>query len=135
MYICKDCKKRFLTPRIFSEPRGDDGFTFERFAICPNCNSDNIEQIEVNYCKCCGKRLPEGKKDYCNNRCRVKGQKMWIKELRRRREIKNDPLFETVLSLDEYNKEHGTRYSYGQFVSLILPKEIKNGNRKKARIS
>lgn len=123
MYICKDCNKRFLTPRVYFEPRGEAGPPYERFLICPNCSSDNFEPMEIKYCKCCGKRLPENKKDYCNNRCRVNGQKLFIKELRKRRALQSDPIFETVLAAEEYNKQNGTSYSYGQYVAKVL----KNG--------
>ncbi len=82
---------------------------------------------KVLHCRCCGARLPAGRTEYCNGQCKSRGMKLWRAEQVRRRKWLTDPIGVTLKRIDTYNKEHGTDYSYGQFVSLVLPRLIKKG--------
>ncbi|MCQ2478074.1 MAG: hypothetical protein MJ091_02490 [Clostridia bacterium] len=80
---------------------------------------------KIFHCRCCGARLKDGKTEYCNERCRRRGQRLWRLEQIRRRKWLSDPIGHTVRNVEEYNKSHGTNLSYGQFVAQVLPKLVK----------
>ncbi|MBQ8203040.1 MAG: hypothetical protein IJZ75_02015 [Clostridia bacterium] len=90
------------------------------------CNFQDSKQ-KVRHCKYCGARLKEEISEYCDRDCRIKGQRLWIREQRRRRRWLSNPIGRMVLQVENYNKAHNTNYSYGQFVALCLPKIIKEG--------
>lgn len=49
MYICKTCGEVFEEPRIIYEPHSyGEGSAYERWAVCPHCDSEMIE--EAAYC-------------------------------------------------------------------------------------
>lgn len=132
MYRCTDCKKKFRNGKEYFEDRGMDKPPYERFIVCPECGGI-LEPIRVERCRCCGARLPEGVHKYCNDSCKKKGEQMWQRQSYRRRRWMQDPLARMVDSVDRYNAEHGTKYSYGQYVAIIYPrflKEAKNGKRR-----
>ncbi len=123
MYICKDCKKKFAVPFTFFEEHGLDTPPYEKFTVCPHCKGENIKIIETRHCKCCGARLKyENRGEYCNERCRKRGERLWKLEEQRRKKRMNSPLNEVLNKLKEYNEEHKTRLSYGQFVAKVLVK-------------
>ena len=120
MYYCTDCKIHIENPKAV---RGKDG---REKLLCPIC-SEELVFSEPEYCRYCGARLDEGAKDgYCNDYCRRAGRRLWTRELRRRRKIKDDPIARILRMLTSYNREHRTNYSYGQFVALVLPKLNRN---------
>ena len=47
---------------------------------------------------------------------------MWQREVKKRRNSLKSPLQMVVKECAEYNKAHGTKYSYGQYVALVRPK-------------
>lgn len=119
MYYCTDCK-------IFVEDPKLKNFKIsgkkESAALCPVCLR-KLTKAEPEYCRYCGNRLKEESRDgYCGDTCRRLGRKLWTREIRRRRKIKEDPIARILRMLTYYNNEHNTKYSYGQFVSLVLPK-------------
>lgn len=119
MYYCTDCK-------IFIEDPKQKNFKIngrtERRAVCPVCG-ENLVLLKPEYCRYCGARLKDAAGDgYCGDECRRLGKKLWTRELRRRRRIKADPIARILRMLTDYNREHKTKYSYGQFVALVLPK-------------
>ena len=122
MYYCKDCKGKFERFNILTERHGLDTPPYERIAVCPRCASTNFEEYVLSHCRYCGARLKRRDGVYCNSECRAKGERLWRMEAKRRREFAKSPLNIIVKRLDEYNKEHNTTYSYGQFVSIVLPK-------------
>ena len=125
MYRCTDCKKRFRIANEYYEQRGLSSPPYERFLSCPHCNG-TLEEIKEERCKCCGARLPEGVHNYCNKTCKNRGERMWVRQSYRRRKWSQSPLARMIEAVDNYNKLNGTRYSYGQYVALIYPKEAKN---------
>ena len=119
MYYCTDCK-------IYVEDPKYKNFKIsgkrERQALCPVCLK-KLVNAEPDYCRYCGNRLYAAENDgYCSDTCRRMGKRLWTKEINRRKKIKTDPIARILRMLTSYNKEHNTKYSYGQFVSLVLPK-------------
>ncbi len=121
MYICKDCKKHFSQLKEISERHNLDNPPFEQLAVCPNCGSSAIEEERPHYCRCCGARLKSGVYGYCNNACRKKGERMWIRQEQNKTVIEKGALSRLVCGVKRYNAENGTNYSYGQFVAVVLP--------------
>ncbi|MBO4693011.1 MAG: hypothetical protein J5659_01265 [Clostridia bacterium] len=119
MYYCTDCKMFIEDPKFKSRNGGKKKHTT---ALCPICLNELIVSAPE-YCRCCGNHLIGNEKDgFCSDNCRRLGRKLWTREMRRRRKIKDDPIARIVRMLTLYNREHKTKYSYGQFVSLVLPK-------------
>ncbi len=124
MYYCTDCKIFIESPKFKRVKR--DGKIIHR-ALCPVC-SEELIMSAPEYCRYCGTRLTGNEKDgFCTDNCRRLGKRLWTRELSRRRKIKDDPIARILRMLTSYNNEHKTRYSYGQFVSLILPLLDKKG--------
>ena len=127
MHYCKDCKIYVEDPLLRNFKIS--GKKTREF-LCPVCRG-KLGEAKPLYCLYCGNRLGDASRDgYCCDTCRRLGKKLWTRELRRRRKIKDDPIARILRMLTSYNKEHGTKYSYGQFVALVLPKL--NIGRKKA---
>ena len=139
MYRCQDCEKNFSSAKRIYDENTADSPPYEKHLVCPYCESENIGFIKVYHCRCCGARLPFGVTDYCNEKCKKRGQKLWNREQKRKNQLKFDPIYIMTEMVDDYNKKHNTKYSYGQFVALVLPKIIKeekvNGNRRKENLS
>ena len=121
MYYCNDCGREFTCAAQFKETHGFSNPPFEKVSCCPFCGSTEIEEAPPVYCKCCGAKIT-GKGDYCSDSCRAKGEAMRRRELKRRRALYFSALYETVRKADIYNNQHGTNYTYGQFVAYIEPK-------------
>lgn len=120
MYCCTDCKKTFFNPRECYETHGLKTPPFERHLVCPYCKG-SVVPVEVAHCRYCGARLPEGATEYCNNACRHRGEILWRREARRRKLLHDNPISQLIRMVEQYNREHKTNYSYGQYVALILP--------------
>lgn len=121
MYQCRDCGRRFeAAERIRDEIKSGR-------AACPHCGGGAFSAVQSTHCRYCGARLPPGAEEYCNAHCRRRGELMWERERRRRGEQRVHPLYTTARAVETYNQAHGTRYSYGQFVTLILPR-LNGGN-------
>ena len=129
MYECQDCGHIFEFTVLSIEKHGLDTPPFEKFGKCPVCSSGFFREIKRAHCRCCGARLPLGRIDYCDEYCRKRGNELWKREALRRTKHNTDPLTILLKQIDEYNKLHSTRYSYGQFVALVLP-TIKKGGKK-----
>lgn len=128
MYYCSDCGCEFETAEVYKETHGFLYPPFEERSCCPNCKSENIRLKNISHCRCCGAKL-NGKKEYCSETCRTKGEAMWKAERKKRKLGRTSPLNRIVLETEEYNKKHRTSYSYGQYVALIMPK-LKKGKLK-----
>ena len=122
MYYCKDCKQKFENYKIITERHGLDIPPYEQIACCPKCESSNFEEYIISHCRYCGARLKRRDGVYCNAECRKKGEILWRKERKRKKQLEQSPLNIIMKRLQEYNKEHNTSYSYGRFVSSILPR-------------
>lgn len=114
MYCCTDCKKEFEYVEIVFETHGLDTPPYERLRRCPFCHSVNIEECESRHCKFCGSRLKDNT-DYCSARCKKAGEIYYAAQQKRKREFLNSPVADAVREVEEYNKTHGTKYSYGQY--------------------
>ena len=124
MLICSDCGSQFEKPEIYLETHGFNAPPFEERRCCPFCKSANIHEKALTHCRCCGAKLPEGR-EYCSESCRRRGEAMWRAERLRRRLAKANPISRIIKETEEYNKTHGTDYSYGEYVAYILPKNKK----------
>lgn len=122
MLICKTCGAEFQEAVFLTETHGILAPPYEKIAVCPFCNSSSIEKKELTHCRCCGARLQESNNGYCSENCKEKGEKLRLKELKRKRERYNSPINVILRECQYYNIENNTNYSYGQFVALILPK-------------
>ena len=137
MYRCTDCGKKFTALEKFYE-RDDDSGAIKRYHfLCPQCKGENVEEIKKEYCMNCGKPLPEGRKDFCSIACRKKGIDAFEGQRKKYQLLKSSAVYTTVRELEKYNKEHGVRLSYGQYVATVASKkEQKNGQeRRKSKIS
>lgn len=122
MYECQDCGHIFEVAAKVTERHGLDTPPFEEYGVCPACSSQFFRKAEVPHCRCCGARLPAGITEYCNETCRKRGTELRMLEEARMNQRRTDPLHVLVRQIDEYNRIHNTRYSYGQYVALILPR-------------
>ncbi len=125
MYYCKNCGREFEEPEKSYETHIFTDTPFELFYVCPTCKSQNFREKNVTHCRCCGGKLTKGQEEYCSEACRNKGEKLWRRELKRRRNAMKNPLNLIVMECNEYNKQNNTRYSYGQYVAIIRPKLLK----------
>lgn len=125
MYYCKNCGFEFSEPEKTYETHAFSDTPFELIYICPNCKSGNFREKNLTHCRCCGSRLPKGHNEYCSESCKSKGEKLWQKEFKRRNRDLKDPLKMLVRECRNYNLQHNTSYSYGQYVAIIRPKLLK----------
>ena len=126
MYYCKSCDNTFSSPEIITETHGLSSPPYERFAVCPYCSSSNFSKVPVKYCRCCGARLRYGVDDYCSETCKANAEKLRIEESKRKERIKYDPVSVIVKELENYNKEHNSNISYGEYMVLIRPHILKD---------
>lgn len=58
MFICNDCGAMYDSLEKFHEYIDDDGHEYNIYYGCPNCRSDNVDQL----CKCdlCGEYVADG---------------------------------------------------------------------------
>lgn len=126
MYRCQDCGKKFTNLNYIEERHNLDTPPYEKTGVCPFCSSQRVFPEERRYCRCCGYLLPDGAEEYCNSDCRQRGLKLWNEERRRYRRASRSPISQTVREVENYNKEHGTSLSYGQYVAFVMsPKRRK----------
>ncbi len=122
MYYCRSCGSDFEQPKKSYETHCFSDTPFELLYVCPHCKSGNFYEKSTTHCRCCGGRLPKGATEYCSDACRVKGERLWKRELRKKRSILTDPLNIIVRECSLYNRLNGTRYSYGQYVAIVRPR-------------
>lgn len=124
MLICSDCGNEFEKPATHTETHSLDTPPFEERVCCPFCKSSNIREKNTTHCRCCGAKLRE-REEYCSEACRRKGEAMWHRERILHRLFLANPISRIVREAEQYNKAHGTSYSYGQYVAYVLPKRGK----------
>ncbi|MBE6728052.1 MAG: hypothetical protein E7562_05335 [Ruminococcaceae bacterium] len=115
MYQCRDCGSHFEVA-IIKNIKGKG-----KIRVCPECFGVWFTTIQHTHCRCCGAKLPVTAVEYCNEHCERRGLLMWQRERDRRKKVAKSSLYTTQSLLERYNKRYHTRYSYGQFVTLILP--------------
>ena len=123
MYNCQDCGKNFLYVKIAFERHGLDSPPYERLKLCPFCDSASIEEVKDKNCRFCGSRL-KAEGQYCSDACRINGEKYYERDKLNKSFFERSPLCSMIKELAEYNKAHGTRYSYGQYISLKEQEKI-----------
>lgn len=124
MYRCTDCKSKFEYPEIVCESLEMKEPPYRRLIRCPFCKSGEIEKEEVYHCQNCGVRLPD-KGKYCSAACRQTGERLYAEQMKRRGEFLASPVALAVKEVEEYNKTHGTRYSYGEYFMRKYKGELK----------
>lgn len=117
MYRCTDCGREFEYVKVVFETHGLSTPPYERRKLCPFCDSENYEELKNIFCRFCGRRLAKAG-EYCSDRCRVSGKNAYKRDKEKRQQFESSPVVQTVRELALYNKEHGTKYSYGQYISL-----------------
>ncbi len=117
MYICQDCEKEFNLPEKIFEKHGLTERPFEAISVCPECGSSKITQKVFSHCRCCGAKLRDGSREYCDSTCRRRGEKMWADQRKRLKEREKNPLILAIREVEAYNKANGSRLSYGQYFS------------------
>lgn len=130
MYYCQNCRSEFETPDIITETHGLSSPPFEKTCVCPFCNSTDFTKITVRYCHACGARLYGDNDVYCNDSCRLTATRLQEKETKRRKALEESPLKILIREVEKYNNEHNTKFSYGQYVTLIKPKLLEEENEK-----
>lgn len=100
------------------------GSFFEKGTSCPFCKSNKVRPANFTHCRCCGAKLANEKKEYCSTECEKKGKVLWEKERRRKKLSLISPLNLTLQEIANYNKEHNTAYSYGQYIALKKEKKL-----------
>ena len=131
MYCCLECGYEFKNPVRLTEKHNLDNPPYENIYVCPICKSTNFEEKKIYYCNCCGAKLFDNKTDYCSEACKIKGEKLWAKELQRKKLLTDSPVYSLVREVESYNRKNGTNYSYGQYVALVKSKNKDKKNDKK----
>lgn len=127
MYYCPDCGCEFLIPLKQVETHSLSRPPFEEIYLCPCCKGKNFYEKVLSHCRCCGARLSKSGTDYCSQSCRIRGEKLWKKEMLRRKLNLDNPINIIIKEVSNYNAKHKTNYSYGQYVALIRPVLKKRG--------
>lgn len=117
MYKCKKCGDRFQTPDIVYESYNLDTPPYDRKVGCPACSSRNIDDYKPTYCANCGIEISDGE-TYCSNICSRLGEAARAREYENRRIVHDFDISRAIREVDSYNKEHSTKYSYGQYFAL-----------------
>lgn len=118
MYYCENCRKEFFYARVYHERQGGANGGYERFLLCPFCNSTNFSQIKGEYCSYCGMPLRQAGRKYCSASCKKNGERLYEKEQERLSKRKTDRLILSITEVADYNKRTGNRLSYGQYFAL-----------------
>lgn len=86
---------------------------------------------EPRNCRICGNKFfaTSAKQIFCSVECRKEGKKRYNRQYvsgryyeqkskKQKREKQKKSLDATIREIEQYNTEHGTRYSYGRYVAL-----------------
>lgn len=118
MYICLECNCEFEKPVLLQEKHKLSCPPYEIICVCPKCKTENYQKIRSEFCRCCGARLKEDQQDYCCDSCKKRGERLWQKELKRKKLLEDNPLCKIIRENEAYNKQRSKNLSYGQFVAL-----------------
>ncbi len=131
MYSCLECGYEFKNPIKSIEKHNLQTPPYESIYVCPRCKSTSFEKTKISHCHCCGAKLTDAQTEYCSQECKIKGEKLWKTEIKRKKILSDNPLYKLVREVESYNKRNGTSYSYGQYVALVKPKKRRKNNVKK----
>lgn len=118
MYYCTNCKKEFMFAKVYYERAGTGVTDYERFLLCPHCDSNEFYEKKGGYCRCCGIKIRLPSREYCSESCRKNGERLWQRQKERQMGQFVDPLVLAVKEVDDYNKSKGCKLSYGQYYAL-----------------
>ncbi len=118
MYRCKDCGLKFKTAAVIREEHFLDSPPYESIPRCPKCGSASFEEIKIYYCRCCGARMFK-EREYCSAECAGRARQLQKMKHDREQFYANNPLFVAVREVEKYNRENGTRLSYGQYTATV----------------
>lgn len=134
MFYCKECGFEFEKPIKQYESHRLSYPPYERQYLCPNCKGTSISQKTVTHCRCCGAKIKENGSTYCSKECKIKGEKLWKKEIEKKQLQLSNPINILVREIEEYNKRNKTNYSYGQYIAYVYSKKgVKKCTKKKSR--
>ena len=126
MYRCKTCLRTFSAPKIRVERHGLSCPPYETFSVCPFCEENDFAEI-VTRCRACGAKMQkEG--PFCSEACRKRAEHYRQNERERRRA--EAPINRVLREKEAYNRQHGTAYSYGQYVALCENNTRRGGKKK-----
>ena len=118
MYHCKNCRKEFEFAKIYFEKDMQKPDTYEKFLLCPFCESTDFFEKKGLYCRYCSAKLTGSNKEYCSTACRKRGERMFKFEIMKNEKRKTDILFSAITEVNNYNKRTGCSLSYGQYYAL-----------------
>ena len=118
MYYCNDCRKEFEFAKVYFEKHSEKEDTYEKFLLCPFCNSTSFFEQKGHYCRYCGTKLKVRGSEYCSHACRKQGERLFMEQAVRSESKKADALFLAIKEVDDYNKSKNCRLSYGQYFAL-----------------
>lgn len=133
MYICLKCNNEFETPIKITETHSLPNPPYEAVYVCPNCKSTDYEKKKAKHCHCCGAKILNSNSDYCSDACKIKGEKLWLKEAMNKNLLISSPIYCLIREVNEYNIANKTNYSYGQYVALVKSKKEGKKNAKKQK--
>ena len=120
MYHCENCGKNFAVPEILTETHQLDAPPYEKRPVCPHCLDSSITEV-IRHCRCCGAKMrKEG--EFCCEACRKRSLALWENEKKRRHT--QEPINRVLRKKEAYNRRHGTKYSYGQYVALGEKRDV-----------
>lgn len=114
-----DCGYRFEQAIAITEKHNLSSPPYETINVCPACKSENYHKQNNEYCRYCGAKLKNGAIDYCSIRCRQRGNKVWLKQKKRKKLLVTSNVYKAVRKVDAYNRLHKTKLSYGQYTALV----------------
>ncbi len=117
MYRCQDCEKTFRYVEVVFEKHDLNSPPYERIKRCPFCKSQSFISYRELYCGCCGAPTADGK-EYCNDSCRRVGEAMKEAEKKKAQLIRNFDVSRAIKEVEEYNRLHKTKLSYGRYFYL-----------------
>ncbi len=114
MYKCKKCDAVFNYCDIFMERFYPNVLPSAVRKHCPSCKSDRVTLYDGKYCACCGVAIDEWQ-EYCSAECEHTAKILREREEKRKRLVRSLEISVAVREVENYNREHGTRLSYGEY--------------------
>ncbi len=114
MYKCKKCGAVFNCYDIFMERYYPSVMPSVPAKHCPSCKSEKVTVYDGKYCACCGIVIDEWQ-EYCSAECEHTAKLLQEREEKRKRLVRSFEISLAVREVEDYNREHGTRLSYGEY--------------------
>lgn len=118
MYYCNNCRKEFEFARVYFEKHEEKENTYEKFLLCPFCDSTSFFQKKGEYCRYCGAKLKKSGIKYCSVSCAKHGERLFEAQRHRTESRKTDALISAIKEVDDYNRRTNCTLSYGQYFAL-----------------